>query len=1265
MTSLLWVHEEGTRSMKRFSYSERDYEFGQTMLALRTSLGLTQAGLANLLGISRRAIGEWEAGSSYPKAHHLQHIIILAVQQRAFPPGQEIEKIRALWKASHQKLPLDEQWLFFLLDCSAPSFSQTAPLPVTSVPTRPPAYSAPGPRVDWEDALALPSFYGRVQELEVLTRWVVQEHCRVVSVLGMGGIGKSALVVGAMQRLTAHFEVVLFRSLRDAPSCEAVLETCLQVLSPEPLARVPEGLEQRLNLLLEYLRASHVLLVLDNLESLLEKGEVRGRLQPGYEGYGRLLRRVAETGHQSCVLLTSREKPAELRGMEGRQTPVRTLRLLGLDTAAGEQLLAEHEVVGTPNERAFLVQLYEGNPLALKIVSETIVDLFGGEISQFLFAGTVIFGSVADLLGEQFMRLSALEQTVLCWLAIMREPVTLEELLSVLVSPLPRVQVLEALDGLWRRCLIERGQRAGSFTLHSVVLEYVTTKLVTTASEEIQQGRLAWLLQHALVQANAKEYMRQTQERLLLAPLLVSLISVYQGRAEVEMQVCKVLDELREQADEAQGYGPANLIALLHLLRGNLRGLDLSHLAIRGAYLQGVEMQDTNLSWALIRESVFTETFDVITAVAISHDGHYWAAAGRRGEVRVWKWEKEAGQILHLIWQAHTDTTYAFAFSPEGHTLVSGSWDDTIKLWDVASGALLWSSWHTNGVQSLAIAPDGGMLATGGNNATVKLWDLQSGTLLQTLPHPGPILSVAWSPDGRMLATGSLNGQIRLWEILNTRTATCVGTLTGHTNRVLGLAFAPDGRTLASASWDGTVKLWEVASQCLHQTLVGHTDRVNRIAWSPDGRILASGGRDTTIWLWDSEEGSYRAAMQGHTASVNSLTFMPDNRSLLSGSDDGTMRLWDIASGQCMRVMWGYAASLFDVDWSPDGTQLAGAGSGALVILWDVASGVSSMVLHGHRGIVYGVGWSPNGQWLASSAWDDVISLWDTTTGTLVQMLRDPDNPNNIFRGVAWSPDGRLLASGTYWYGVQVWDMTVRSRHWVGRQLSTWIRHLAWSPDGTRLVGGGDDGHVYLWDASDGTLLQQLAGHQGVVTSVAWSPDGTQLASAGRSRGRGEMVVWDTQSWQCMRTFAGNMGIIYTVAWCARGDLLLSGDSDGMLRWWNVQNGECIRVRKAHTGPIRSLRCSPDGSRLASCGDDGAITLWDLYGGEHLHTLRRDRPYERLNITGIRGLTEAQKATLRGLGATSQSENSSVQEAPTAATERQAMRWSVSAPFTP
>jgi WD40 repeat protein/transcriptional regulator with XRE-family HTH domain len=1225
--------------MKRSFYGEPDYAFGQAMLNLRTALGLTQTGLAQLLGVSRKAVGKWEAGGSYPKASHLQAVLAFALRQRAFAPGREEEEIRAFWQAAHQKVLLDEQWLATLLSSSPPSPALVAPRPSASVPAQPevPARPASGPRVEWSEALDVPSFYGREQELATLSRWVVEEGCRLVSVLGMGGIGKSALVVRTMQRLAEHFDVVLFRPLRDAPDCSALLNDCLQVLSPEELARLSSGLEPRLSLLLEQLRNRRVLLVLDNLESLLEEGKVRGRARPGYEGYARLLRQVGQTGHQSCLLLTSREKPAELRALEGRRSPVRAVRLLGLDAAAGAQLLTEHEVTGSPEERERLVLAYSGNPLALNIVAETIADLFGGEISQFLSEGTPIFGSIAELLSEQWGRLSPLEQTVLSWLAILREPVTLEDLLSALVARLPSVQVLEAVDGLRRRSLVERGQRAGSFTLQSVVLEYVTSRLVTMASQEIRQGRLSLLLSHGLSQAQAKDYVRQTQERLLLAPLLARQQRVGHAGADMEKQLCALLEQVRPWAEGAQGYGPANLVALLRLLRGDLRGLDLSQLSLRGVYLQGVELQDTTLAGALIQDSVFTEAFDASWTVAISRNGQYWAAASKRGEVRVWEWEKEAGQTLHRIWQAHTDIVPTIAFSPDERTLASGSYDGSIKLWEVASGALLWTGWHTYSIYSVAFAPDGRLLASGGNDATVRLWDPQSGTQLQTLSHPDPVFEVTWSPDGHLLASGGLAGQIRVWEIEKTQPATCIQTLAGHTNWVVRLAFAPNGSRLASGSHDGTVKLWDVASGRLLQTLAGHTDRVLSLAWSPDGGTLASGSRDQTIRLWDGQEGIARVVMQGHTAEVYNLAFTPDSRSLLSGSDDGTLRLWDVESGEPLRVMQGYAVSLYDLDWSPDGTQVVSGGTDTLVTVWDVTSGTPPRGLRGHRWIVSGVGWRPDGSLLASCGWDNAIRLWDPATGTCVQVLSDSDDPTYFF-GVAWSPDGECLASGTYLHGVLVWEVTAHRHRWVGREAPTLIRCVAWSPDGTRLVGGGDDGQVYLWDAKGGTLLQQLAGHHGGVTSVAWHSDGTRLASGGGGREGGELFVWEVHDGERVQAFAGHGGIVSAVTWDPSGERLISGGSDGRLRWWQVHTGECMRVQEAHAGTIRSLKVSPDGRRLASCGDDGAIMLWDLERGEHLRTLRRDRPYERLNITGIRGLTEAQKTTLRALGAVEERE---------------------------
>src|SRR5262249_1596614 len=277
------------------------------------------------------------------------------------------------------------------------------------------------------------------------------------------------------------------------------------------------------------------------------------RMRVGSEGYRQLLRRVAETAHQSCLLLTSREKPAALIPLEGSRSLVRALRLVGLDAAACEQLLAEKDVEDTAAERARLIEAYAGNPLALKIVAHTIVELFGGKIAPFLEQGEVVFGGVREVLDEQFDRLSAVEQSVLLWLAILREPVSLEQLLAVLVTPRPPMQVLEALDGLRRRSLIEQGQRPGGFTLHSVVLEYATVRLIAQASSEIEQDHLDCLNTYGLCQAQAKDYVRQTQERLLVVPLLTWLQSTSQGHADIEARLLSLLEGLRDRDQTTQG----------------------------------------------------------------------------------------------------------------------------------------------------------------------------------------------------------------------------------------------------------------------------------------------------------------------------------------------------------------------------------------------------------------------------------------------------------------------------------------------------------------------------------------------------------------------------------------------------------------------------------------------------------------------------------------------------------------------------------------
>lgn len=1219
--------------MRHSDYSDRDYGFGQQVLALRTASNLTQSGLAELLGISRQAVVGWEAGASYPSPQHLKHFIELCCQRNVFHSGQEAEEIRALWQNSRVRVPLDETWLVRLLEeqhesPTAPASRLRSSSAASETPT-------PGPLTDWGDAPEVATFYGRTAELALLGDWLLDQRCRVVSVLGMGGMGKSTLAVTLMHQVADQFDAVIWRSLRDAPPCEPLLDDLLRLLTGEPLTILLDSLERRLTLLFEYLRTRRVLLVLDNLESIMEEAEGSGRMLPGYEGYGRLLRRAAETKHMSCVLLTSREKPLELAPLEGSRSPVRSLGLRQLDASACELLLQEMDVTGSAAERARLIERYGGNPLALKIVAPTITGLFGGEIATFLEHGELIFGGVRYLLQEQFARLSPLEEGIMLWLAILREPVTVPQLASVLVHPLSGAQVLEALDALRGRSLIERGQQTGSFTLQSVVLEYTTTRLIAAALSEIERGHLNFLIDHGLEMANGKEYIREAQVRLLVAPILARLRSSLPEPSVLEARLLALLELLRGQSDEVQGYAPANLLALLRTARGDLSGLDLHRLSLRNVHLRGVHLRDASLAEATLRDALFTQATDTIWTMAFSRNGTYWAGGNRQGHVQLWLYNQRR---LQHTWRAHHSTVAAVAFSPDEQRLATGSWDGVVKLWDTASGALLWTSPAVDAIMGVAFSPDGRALASGGTEGQIRLWDAASGALLQTLnEHTGPVFCVVWSLDGELLVTAGHDGRIRLWERVGVDAPrlkpALAQTLDGHSGPVRGLAFAPDGRTLASASWDGTVKFWDVASATLRET-IPVSSRLMGLAWSPDGRYLALGELDRAFWVWDVEQRTQRRTFMGTMTPVRSLAFSPDGSTLDTAYEDDSMQVWDMATGQCIRRWQGFARAVSDIAWSPDSAHIAGGGNDGLVTIWDIARHALLHLLRGHKAIIWGVSWRLDGRWLASCSEDNTIRIWDAARATSERVLTDPALVDAQLFATAWSPDGGRLAVASHRQGVLVYDRRTRTLDCVGSSAAPpRIRCVAWSPDARYLVASSEGGAIFVWNSEDYSVRATLQGHRGVVTTLAWSADGARLASGSWGHGSDHLLIWDTQSWIQMRALNDPTELVNGVAWSPDGEYLISAGSDGALCWWNPQNGQCILSQQGHEGPVQSLRASPDGRLLASCGDDGAIQIWQMETGDPVTTLRRDRPYERLDITGIKGVTDGQKLALKLMGA--------------------------------
>src|SRR6266851_10232421 len=779
--------------------------FRGLVLRHRGRTGLTQRELAIRMGAGRRTVQDWEAGVKFPSAERLQALIVVLLAAGGLTAGHEREEVAELWaavlrEAPRMRTPFDEVWFTGLL------VNHTAPLqtPAPAGHMSPPASGAR--REDWGEAPDVLGFVNRAEELTTFRRWILEERCRLVAVLGMGGIGKTTLAARLAQDLAPTFERLYWRSLRDALPTGDWLGGAISFLSDQQVVP-PESEAARLAVLLQLLRDRPSLLVLDNFDTLVEPRQRDGRYRDGYAGYGRLLQAVAEGRHHSCLVVTSRESPPELDILGGA---IRTLQLGGLGVAEGQVLLADKQLSGSKDEWADLIARYGGNGLALKVVGESIRQVFSGDVGAFLEesgSGTV-FGGIRRLLADQIERSSALEQEVLRVLAAERQPVTLAELLAALGPRAGRGTLLEAVAALRRRSLVERAETTGrtAFTLQSVVLEYVTDRLVEEVGDEIARGQPVRLVDQPLIKAQAKDYVRNTQERLIGEPILQHL-DIKSGHGTTEQRLRALLDGWRYRPEAEQGYGPGNVVNLLRLARGDLRSVDLTHLALRQAYLAEVEAQDASLAGAHLSQAVLAESFNYPISVALSSDGTSLVAGTAAGEVWLWR---VADRRPQLAIQAHTGPVYAVTVSADLQLLASGGLDGKVRLWEVPGGRLLATlHGHIGTVWGVSLSADGGLLASGGMDGTVRLWAVPGGQPLATLEgHTGTVCGVALSADGRLLASGGFDGTVRLWE---TQAGQLLTMLQGHTGGVRSVALSADGGLLASGSGDETVRLWETS----------------------------------------------------------------------------------------------------------------------------------------------------------------------------------------------------------------------------------------------------------------------------------------------------------------------------------------------------------------------------------------------------------------------------------------------------------------------
>lgn len=322
------------------------------------------------------------------------------------------------------------------------------------------------------DAPEILSFYGRENELATLQNWILEKHSRLIAILGLRGIGKTALAIQLIEQIKPQFDYIIYRSLRFSPTPEITLSNLLQIFSPP---EIPNTLETQLSQLLDYLRKYRCLIILDDVQMLFTGKQLAGYYQADCENYQHFFKLIAEVSHNSCLILNSSEKPREIAKFEQENKPCHSLILGGLYVPAQEILQSQN----LTDEESWetLIDIYQGNPLWLQLTGSIIKDLCGGSVANFLqYEMPILSASLQTLLDGQFQRLTVLETAVITVIAGEVEPISLLEILKKIEISIQ--ELFKVMESLKSRFLVEGIERDKTtfFVVNQVIKEYIKTR---------------------------------------------------------------------------------------------------------------------------------------------------------------------------------------------------------------------------------------------------------------------------------------------------------------------------------------------------------------------------------------------------------------------------------------------------------------------------------------------------------------------------------------------------------------------------------------------------------------------------------------------------------------------------------------------------------------------------------------------------------------------------------------------------------------------
>jgi len=555
------------------------------------------------------------------------------------------------------------------------------------------------------------------------------------------------------------------------------------------------------------------------------------------------------------------------------------------------------------------------------------------------------------------------------------------------------------------------------------------------------------------------------------------------------------------------------------------------------------------------------------------------------------------------IFTSPADVVYSANFNPSGDRIVTADDDNVARVWDLASGKVLFElKGHKLPVFFAAYSTDGSHIVTASEDGSAGIWDAESGKNILIIPaHKGPVYSAVFSPDGSRILTAGDDTTAAIWDV---NTGKELVRLTGHTKPVRFANFSPDGMQVVTASGrgDNTVRVWNALTGKPILTLVGHTDRVRYAAFSRDGTRIVTASDDRTARIWDAKTGNTILFLVPHNAGVMSANFSPDGKFVVTTSQDSLVRLWDASDGTLIANYPGHADFVRWATFSPDGKWIVSAGNDSRIMLREALriSGTNSFL--GHTNAVTSVNVSPDGKRIVTSSTDKTAKIWDVQSGKALLTLKGYDVGVHF---AVFSPDGNQIATASGDHTVRVWNVK------NGTQLyqipfDADVSSVNFSPDGSQLVTAGVDDHlVRAWDAKTGKeILPPLAGHEDVVNFADFSPDGKRIVSVGGTND-GTVRIWDAKSHKLLKTIQIVKGDEVNMAnFSPDGKRLVVAADPGIVQVWDIEQEKVIFSLNGHQTDVTSAKYSPDGRLIVTGSEDHTLRLWDAMTGKALAVLQ-------------------------------------------------------------